>query len=128
MSGSIERRENPGWTVEEKQRLLNHLALEEAREKSDHEKFERGEARMDKIEQDLRPLNKMFWAVIGSAGVGVALLATVLWIYNNDREQASQMQHVLYEQGAAIKMLLQSHAELERDYRRDIQRLEAERR
>jgi sensor c-di-GMP phosphodiesterase-like protein len=105
-------------------RLERHMIAEELRENAENDKFSAGEKRMEQIERDLRPLRSMYHAVIGSGGVAALLLATVLFIYNNDREQTKELQQAIYRQGVAIERLILSHAELERDYRRDIERVE----
>jgi hypothetical protein len=105
-------------------RLEKHMLKEEMREEQDGKKFKAGEERMDKIEQDLRPLRSMYYAVLGSGGVASLLLMTLLFIYSSDREQAKELQQAIYRQGIAIEKLIHSHTELERDYRRDIERVE----
>jgi hypothetical protein len=116
---SEERRQNWPTSVDTEfwQRLNNHMLKEELREKMDAN-------RLDAIESDLQPLKKMYWAVIGSGGVLGFLLMTLLFIYNADRETIKGMQEILYKQGTAIEKLIQSHGELEKDYRRDIERIE----
>ncbi len=122
-----------GFTEEEKARLIKHMLVEEEREKAELDKFSAGEARMARIEKELQPLNKMYYAVIGSGAVAFFLLATLLFIYKTDRanvddmrKTSDSMQQAIYEQGAAIKMMLQSHQELEKDFRRDVARIEKE--
>lgn len=81
--------------------------------------FRAGDARMAAIEADLRPIRKMYWAVVGSAVVGTLLLATVVFFYKSDREDFRHMQTVLHEQGAAIKVLIASHSNLQRENDRE---------
>lgn len=95
------------------------------------ERFAEGDKRMASIEEDLKPLKKMYYAVLGSAAVGTMLLGTLIYIYNSDKssiaeavQRQANMQEAIYKQGTAIEKLLQSHQELERDTRRDIERIE----
>jgi hypothetical protein len=87
--------------------------------------------RMQVIEGDLAPLKKMYWAVVGSGAVGVLLLAVLVYVYQSDRGAAKDMAQAqaemvksLHIQGTAIEKLLISHQELEKDYRRDYERVE----
>lgn len=64
------------------------------------------EERLQQIEQDLRPLARMYWAIVGSAGVFGFVLSLLVFIYTGDRDQIKGMQSVLYEQGTAIKVML----------------------
>ncbi len=121
-----ERREHWPKDAEFFLKVDRHMMLEEVRQKVEEEKFKQGEDRMQKIEEDLRPLKSMYYAVLGSAGVGTLLLLTLLYIYTRDRADADVMQQAIYKQGMAIEKLMQSHQELERDYRRDISRVEQE--
>ncbi len=107
-------------------RLHLHMVKEEEREQADAEKFERGEARMERIEEDLRPLNKMYWAVMGSTVVGTALIGLLIFIYQNDRSDVKAMQDAIYKQGTNIEKLIQSHQELEKDMRREFTRIDKE--
>lgn len=120
-----ERRQLVGLTQQERDRLMNHLALEEARQKAEDEKFKLGDQRMAAIEEDLKPLKKMYWAVVGCGAVGTALFALLIWVYLEDRSGMKEMQAAILKQGSAIQSLLSSHAELERDTRRDIGRIES---
>jgi hypothetical protein len=62
--------------------------------------------RMTKIEADLRPLSRMYWAIVGSGAVIGAMLALLVFIYLGDRDAAKQMQLAIYEQGTAIKVMI----------------------
>ncbi len=99
--------------------LTDHIEREE-------NQFKRGEDRMERIEQDLQPIKKMYWALVGSSAVMALLLSTVLYIYSEDKSGARLMQEAIYKQGIAIEKLLQSHTELEKDYRRYQARMERE--
>lgn len=92
--------------------LKMHIKEEEALFRAGHE-------RMEAIEADLRPIRKMYWAVVGSATVGAALLATIVFFYQSDRADFREMQKVLHDQGAAIKVLIASHQNLDSDVRRE---------
>lgn len=92
--------------------LRMHIKEEEAL-------FKAGDDRMKAIEEDLRPIRKMYWAVVGSATVGLMLLATVVFFYQADRNDFRDMQKVLHKQGSAIEVLISNHQELEKDVRRE---------
>jgi hypothetical protein len=109
-------RDDPEFWLE----LKNHMAREEDRLKE-------GETRMDRIEEDLRPIKKMYYALIGSSAIGGFLLMTLLYIYSQDKGDLKDMQQILYRQGTAIEKLLQAHVELEKDFRREFDRIERER-
>lgn len=94
-------------------KLEQHMLLEEQREAEGDRKFEEGAERMAKIEEDLQPLKKMYYAVVGSGSVMVLLLGTLLFIYGEDKERLMRMQEVLYKQGTAIEVLIKAHETLE---------------
>lgn len=103
--------------------LMNHMGGEE-------EKFRICEERMARIEEDLRPIKKMYWAVIGSASVGILLLASLLYIYQSDkseyregRMETRELASSIYKQGIVLERLFTSHTLLEQDYRRTIDRI-----
>lgn len=108
MTPPIERRSVDPLTV----MLTEHIQNEE-------DAFDRGEKRMAQIEADLQPIRRMYYAVIGSAGIGTLLLVSLVFIYQNDRTEIRNTQDALYRQGVAIERLLVSHAELEKDFRHD---------
>lgn len=102
------------------------MYLEEMREREDNKKFDEGEKRMARIEEDLRPLKAMYYAVLGCGGVGTFLLMTLLYIYQTDKNDSKQMQEAIYKIATTTEKLVVSHQELEKDYRRDIGRIEKE--
>ena len=114
------------FTAAEKERLIRHLMLEELRDQSEASKFKAGEERMDRIEKDLRPLNALYYAVLGSGGVAAMLLATLLYIYSSDKADFKSMQEVLYTQGKVLERLMQSHSNLEYSLTRLDQKLDRE--
>jgi hypothetical protein len=104
--------------------LADHIAKEEANAAANAE-------RMERIEADLRPLRAMYYAVIGAGGVASMLLATLLYIYTADKGAITEMQmsirqaqEAIIKQGGAMEKLLLMHQELERDVRRDVERVE----
>jgi hypothetical protein len=99
------------------QRLYNHMTDEDT-------KFLEGRARMDRIEEDLRPIKKMYWAVVGSAGIGTLMLMLLLYIYAADKAEFKDVQKAILIQGAAIERLMVTQQTLESSYRRDMDRLE----
>jgi PHD/YefM family antitoxin component YafN of YafNO toxin-antitoxin module len=114
------------FTAAEKERLMRHLTLEEERERHSTEKLDAGERRMERIEEDLRPLKALYYAVLGSGTVAGLLLTSLLYIYQADKADFKSMQEVLYKQGTVLEKLLQSHANLEGSVSKLDQRLEKE--
>lgn len=90
----------------------------------ENEKFREGTERMDRIEKDLQPIKKMYWAVVGSAGIGTLLLCVLLYIYASDKAEFKDVQKAILLQGAAIERLLISQSMMEQNYRRDFERIE----
>lgn len=106
--------------------LQNHIDWEEKNSKITNE-------RMERLEQELHPLKKMYFAVVGAGSVLSLLLATLLYIYDSDKRNADAMQKSIREtqdaiirQGAALEKMLYMHQELERDLRREIAHVGAE--
>ncbi len=105
-----DRRKNYG-SVEDPEffiRLDNHIKKEE-------EDKQEVMDRMDRIENDLRPLSRMYWAILGSGSVAALLLLTLLYIYQEDKGNLSAMQQAIYRQGLAIERLLASQSAMEKD-------------
>lgn len=107
--------------------LSDHIIKEEANAKAAAD-------RMQRIEEDLRPLKKMYHAVLGAGAVLGLLLATLLFIYQSDKESIGVMQKSIREtqdsilkQGAQMEKLLYMHQELEKDLRREIAHAEKRR-
>lgn len=73
---------------------------------SEEETFERGEKRMDDIERDLQPLQKMYYAIIGSGTVASILIGVLVFIYMSDRSEMKTMSQAIHTQGMAIERLL----------------------
>ena len=97
--------------------LTTHIECEERR-------WKEGEDRMNRIEQDLRPLNKIYHAMIGAGTVGGLLIAGLIFVYQEDRGTLRNMVDVVYKQGTALEKLLARHEELERDTAKEFQRVE----
>lgn len=70
---------------------------------------------MDKIETDLKPIKNMYFALIGSAGVGGLLLLLLLFIYQSDKADSKDMRSSLLKQGIAIEQLLIGQQVMSRD-------------
>lgn len=99
--------------------LRQHVEYEEKR-------FEEGERRMERIEEDLRPIAKMYNAFLGASAMLSALIALMVWIYMGDRDSMKQMGEAIQKQGSAIERMILKHEELERDMRRDFTRVDKE--
>jgi len=73
---------------------------------------------LSKIEADLKPIKNLYFAVIGSAGVGALLLLLLLFIYQSDKTDTKEMRQSLLKQGAAIEQLLIGQQFMSRDISR----------
>lgn len=125
MDGSEEEKEfgRRALDAEFWRRLFLHMTSEE-------NKFLEGSARMDRIEKDLQPIKKMYWAIVGSAGVGAGvgalLLCLLTYVYIADKSEFKEVQKAILIQGNAIERLLSVQQSMDNSHRRDIDRLERE--
>lgn len=101
-------------TVEE---FRAHVAKEE-------EALKKGDERMARIEEELRPIAKLYNAFMGASAVLTMLIGVLLWVYLGDREQIKQQGDALVKQGFVIEKLILKHEELERDLKKDIARID----
>jgi hypothetical protein len=90
-----------------------------------------GNLRMEAIEgdirelsQDLKPLMKLYHAVVGASVLVVMLVSLVVFIYQGDRESNKALTDAVYKQGIVIEKLIASHQELEKDTTKEFQRME----
>jgi hypothetical protein len=97
--------------------LLGHIETEEAR-------FDEGDKRMNRIEQELRPITKMYHAFLGAGMTMGLLLAVLVWVYLSDVKKMTFVTDTLVKQGLVIEKILTKHEELEKDYRREFERVE----
>lgn len=79
--------------------LTSHISDEE-------DMFRRGEERMRAIEGELAPLKKMYWAVIGSAGVGSILLTLLVSFYAADRSEMKELSKAVLAQGLVLERIV----------------------
>lgn len=114
-----------------KEEFADHARREEANQHMMSEALEEGNKRMAAIENDLKPLLKLYHAVLGAGTVLflVGILAT--YIYQGDREQAAQQTKAMQiisenvaKQGTVIEKLILRHEELEKDTGKSIDRIE----
>ena len=98
------------------------------REHIEHEetKFDKGEDRMERIENDLRPIAKMYNAFMGASAVLTFLITVLIWVYMGDRDQLRQQGDAIIKQGFVIEKMILKHEELEKDLKRDVARVERE--
>jgi hypothetical protein len=81
-----------------------------------------GEEMMKTLQEELRPLSRMYHAILGCGAVGTLLCAVVTYIYINDRADSKAMNAAIYTQGIAIQRLLTAQESIERDLTRLYQR------
>jgi len=53
---------------------------------------------LTKIETDLKPIKNLYFAIIGSAGVGALLLMLLLFVYQTDKADMKEMRQSLLKQ------------------------------
>jgi hypothetical protein len=108
-----------------------HAHAEEANQRMVSEALSEGNKRMAAIETDLKPLLKLYHAVLGAGAVlgFVAILLT--FIYQGDREQAAAtsqavktVTEAVAKQGVVLEKLILRHEELEKDTDKAIERIE----
>ncbi len=94
--------------------------------KNEEERLKKGEERMERIEQELRPIAKLYNAFVGASAVLTLLIGVLLWVYLQDRDQMKQQGDAIQKQGFVIEKLILKHEELEKDLKKDISRLDRE--
>lgn len=105
-------------------RLYSHMGGEDEKFRGFQKEFEEGSERMAAIERDLQPIKKMYWAIVGSAGVGTLLLGLLTYVYISDKSDFKDVQRAIVIQGEAIQKLMISQSNLEQSYHRDVERIE----
>ena len=110
----------PAFNVEFERRLNDHIDQEEERAKADAvrhaldaKRFDDGAKTMNQLAEDLAPLRKMYYALLGCSGLALAVLAMGGWIYTNDRDDAKADRQdmriitgAVTDQSTAIKVIL----------------------
>ena len=110
----------PAFNVEFERRLNEHIDQEEQRAQEeavryalDQKRLEDGALTMKQLTDDLAPLKKMYYAILGCSGLALAVLAMGGWIYTNDRADAKAdrqdlkiMTSAVTDQSTAIKVIL----------------------
>lgn len=110
----------PAVPPEFEKRLNDHMSREEQREKEDAvrqaldaKRFDDGAKTMKQLADDLAPIKKMYYAVVGCGILGTAMLAMGAYIYSNDRNDAKvdrgemkALAGALTEQSSAIRVML----------------------
>ena len=110
----------PAFNIEFERELREHMKREEAREKADavrhaldEKRFDDGAKIMKQLAEDLSPVKKMYYALLGCSGFALALLGMGGWIYTNDRMDAKAdrvelkaIAGAVVEQSTAVKVIL----------------------
>ena len=110
----------PAFNVEFERRLNEHLDQEEERAKEDairhaldEKRFDDGARTMKQLAEDLSPIKKMYYALLGCSGLALAVLAMGGWIYTNDRQDAKDdrrdlkiIASAVTDQSTSIKVIL----------------------
>lgn len=91
--------------------LRTHIEMEESR-------LDEGAKRMAQIEQDLRPLTRLYYSVVGASVVISLLIGSLLFIYNDDKEHMKELTNAVYQQGKALEKMIVMHQSLEKDVMR----------
>lgn len=109
----------------------NHVKQEERDRLQLNERLAEGNLRMGQIEKDLRPLQALYHAVLGSTVIGAALIGLVLFIYQNDREAIKLMGEAVQKQGEAaqkqsliLERVVLKLDEVEKDTHKEFDRVE----
>ncbi len=114
-------------------RIDDHMHYEDQFKGEILKRFDSGDERMNNIEAQITGLNRLadafdgFQKTLKVAGIiGAALVGTLLWIFAEKNGDIKAQQEVLIEHTATLRTMVASHQELERDYRRDFDRLQRE--
>lgn len=99
--------------------LRDHVVEEEGRSKQLYD-------RVAKIETDLQPIRKLYYAVVGSGVVAAMLMGTLLYIYHGDRTEMfnqrgdiKELSTVVTKQNLVLERTVIMLQNLEADYRRN---------
>lgn len=104
--------------------FAEHAKAEEAHQRIVSDALEEGNKRMEKIEEDLRPVKNLYHTVVGASMIGTALVGLLIFIYVNDRETIKTLSESVQRQGLVLEKMIQSHQELEKDTTKEFQRFE----
>ena len=111
----------PKFSSAFEKKLTEHMDKEEDWERKqavkaavDKLRFEEGAAKMELLAEELAPVKKMYYAVLGCGGIGVLLMALMMFVYNADRQDAKDdrkdfraLAVAVSEQSASIKVILE---------------------
>lgn len=114
-----------------KDEFAAHAHAEEENQKMVGKALEEGNKRMAAIETDLKPLLKLYHAVLGAGTVLFLVGILAAYIYQGDRETAAQQTRAMQtisenvaKQGTVLEKLILRHEELERDTVKEFGRIE----
>ena len=110
----------PAFNIEFERELREHMKREETRDKTDavrhaldEKRFDDGAKVMKQLAEDLSPVKKMYYALLGCSGFALALLTMGGWIYTNDRMEAKadrielkNIANAVVDQSTSIKVIL----------------------
>lgn len=115
-----------------------HAKNEEQNQKVTNDALHEGNVRMGNIEEhiselasDLKPLKALYNAVIGASVLGTFSLGLLLYIYTGAQERIAEDRVIVrsladsvQKHTILIEKMVQKHEELERDTRRELDRIE----
>lgn len=108
--------------------IRDHITREDEHKDAFAKSFARGEIRMDKIEEDLAVLHKLLSVFEGFTKsfkvicyLGGAIMAMFLWILFEKNSDIKLVQDTLLKHTVTLERLVVSHAELERDFNREVE-------
>ena len=108
-----------------------HAKNEEINQKITNDALHEGNIRMGNIEgelkelaTDLKPLLKLYHAVMGATTLDAFFVGLLIFIYSNDRESIKKIGEAVQTQGMALEKLIQKHEVFETDTTKEISRIE----
>lgn len=117
------------------ERIDSHMAAEEAFKTEMRDRFKSGDDRMANIEAEIVALNKLVDAfdgfkralMLGSKvafWLGSALIGIALWVFTEKHANDKIISDTIVKHSIALERMVNSHQELERDTRRELDRLQ----
>jgi hypothetical protein len=108
-----------------------HAKNEEANQRITNDALHEGNIRMGNIERDiselatdLKPLLKLYHAVMGAAALGAMFIALLIFIYNQDRDAIKVLGESVQKHSIILEKMIARHEEFERDTQKEFGRIE----
>jgi hypothetical protein len=112
--------------------LRGHIKGEDDFKVEMTDRFKAGDERMANIEREISTLNQLVAAFDGFkrslniiAALSLAVLSIFLWILNEKNSDIKATQETLMKHSVALEKTIASHQELEKDTRKDFDRVES---